>query len=281
MINIAKNISLQVGVYIRVDMFVAGDGTVRVQEFSTNHLNGQRHCSAKVSGDCVDSCFLGQMWNDTSANVTLGGSKATILAELGAFLESGDEVEKCGQAVAFEATAAPFRSTCPDTKSSIINMTNGMFDNGCAVCGDNHMVTCPDQIFSHPKMPDYPCGMLQDAGIQGLIPEEVCLQLPDLVQDVCGCMLMPEASQATCPAPPLANNTDVFDGACSICGEGKRVGCDNAMFMDPRMPDYSCGMLEAAGWKGMLELEVCQMLPPLVQDACMCHAIGSAQPSCA
>jgi hypothetical protein len=52
---------------MRVNMFVAGN-KIWVQEYSTNHMNGLRHCAAKTDDEgCTDSCFLGRMWNDAGA----------------------------------------------------------------------------------------------------------------------------------------------------------------------------------------------------------------------
>lgn len=95
MVNIAKNISMEVGVYIRVDMFVSASGTIRVQEFSTNHINGLRHCSAKLlPNGCIDSCFLGRMWKALASNTTLGGSLEPIPSGLLDFLALSSDIER-------------------------------------------------------------------------------------------------------------------------------------------------------------------------------------------
>ena len=48
-------------------MFVV-DNEVFVQEYSANRMNGLRHCAAKFDEDsCIDSCFLGRMWNAAGA----------------------------------------------------------------------------------------------------------------------------------------------------------------------------------------------------------------------
>ena len=67
MIDIAVQLGDTIGVYMRVDMF-AVDNEVFVQEYSGNHMNGLRHCAAKLDEDaCIDSCFLGRMWNAAGA----------------------------------------------------------------------------------------------------------------------------------------------------------------------------------------------------------------------
>jgi len=86
MIELAIEIGKRVGVYIRVDMFVA-DGRIFVQEYSTNHMNGLRHCAASfdpISG-CIDSCFLGRMWS--SAGAPYGGVKTVVPAKLDGFMK--------------------------------------------------------------------------------------------------------------------------------------------------------------------------------------------------
>jgi hypothetical protein len=63
MTDIALTLGARIGVAMRIDMFVE-DNTIYVQEYSANHMNGIRHCAAKLSDDdCVDSCFLGRMWD--------------------------------------------------------------------------------------------------------------------------------------------------------------------------------------------------------------------------
>ncbi|KAI2514173.1 protein of unknown function DUF11 [Fragilaria crotonensis] len=84
MLDIALDAGARVGVYIRVDMFVAG-GKVFVQEYTTNHMNGLRHCAAKFNPltGCVDSCFIGRAWN--AAGAPYGGAPTTVPSALTAF----------------------------------------------------------------------------------------------------------------------------------------------------------------------------------------------------
>lgn len=79
LIMVAKAISEQVGSYVRVDLFASGQD-VMVQEYSTNHMGGYRHCAATITDDgCVDPCFLGAMWNDMVGPTTVyGGSQSEI-----------------------------------------------------------------------------------------------------------------------------------------------------------------------------------------------------------
>lgn len=58
---------------------------------------------------------------------------------------------------------------------------------GCSICGDGLVVTRPDVIFAWPDQPQVACGVLEEAGNDGLIPLDQCIILPDLVADDCGC----------------------------------------------------------------------------------------------
>ncbi len=83
MIDIALELGTRIGVYMRVDMFVANN-SVHVQEYSPNHMNGLRHCAAKADDHgCIDSCFLGRMWNDAGGKY--GGIPTPVPAKLGGF----------------------------------------------------------------------------------------------------------------------------------------------------------------------------------------------------
>jgi hypothetical protein len=100
MLAIAQNVSKDIGVYVRVDMFVQQNRTVYLNEISTNHLNGLKHCSARVDNQstCVDSCFQGNMWSETSAdgNFTLGGSlMPPPHADFARFLTLQDDEARC------------------------------------------------------------------------------------------------------------------------------------------------------------------------------------------
>jgi hypothetical protein len=65
---LAREISEVLGVYMRIDFFVNGSGMIFVQEFTSNHAGGLRHCASKYNEEtgCVDSCFLGKLWKEKS-----------------------------------------------------------------------------------------------------------------------------------------------------------------------------------------------------------------------
>lgn len=99
MIDLAKKVSLEVGVYIRIDMFAMTDNFY-LQEFSTNHMNGARHCSARLDeNDCIDSCFQGRLWikNGLSAgsNFTMGGRQTPIPSSLSTLLNTDGFDARC------------------------------------------------------------------------------------------------------------------------------------------------------------------------------------------
>jgi hypothetical protein len=83
MAEIALDLGNRIGVYVRVDMFLDGN-IIYVQEYSTNHMNGLRHCAAKTDNNgCVDSCFMGRMWKDAGA--AFGGHATAVPSSLTGF----------------------------------------------------------------------------------------------------------------------------------------------------------------------------------------------------
>ena len=76
MTEIALGLGETIGVYMRVDMFVV-DNKAYVQEYSANHMNGLRHCASKLDENgCIDSCFLGRMWD--AAGAPYGGIVTSV-----------------------------------------------------------------------------------------------------------------------------------------------------------------------------------------------------------
>jgi hypothetical protein len=77
---IALKLGNRIGVAMRIDMFVE-DNVIYVQEYSPNHMNGIRHCTArKTDNGCIDSCFLGRMWD--AAGGDHGGDLTTVPSDL-------------------------------------------------------------------------------------------------------------------------------------------------------------------------------------------------------
>mmetsp|Transcript_2371 Transcript_2371/g.5501 ORF Transcript_2371/g.5501 Transcript_2371/m.5501 type:complete len:335 (-) Transcript_2371:138-1142(-) len=83
-IAVAKEISAQIGVYMRVDMMVDAKGEVMLGEYTPGHTNGRVHCSSKPDASgCIDSCFLGRMWSASSgADMLNGGTGVSTPAAL-------------------------------------------------------------------------------------------------------------------------------------------------------------------------------------------------------
>jgi hypothetical protein len=75
MVQIAESLSSDIGVYMRIDVFVY-NGQVYVQEYSPNPINGRRHCVAKQEKECIDSCLLGRKWK--AAGLPYGGGPTTV-----------------------------------------------------------------------------------------------------------------------------------------------------------------------------------------------------------
>lgn len=103
---LAQELGLLVGVYMRIDFFVAGDGKIYVQEYTSNHAGGQRHCAAREDADtgCIDSCFLGKLWKEQSGGTMYGGPQTTIPDILDGWLTKTD-TDQCSMAVAANTTS--------------------------------------------------------------------------------------------------------------------------------------------------------------------------------
>jgi hypothetical protein len=115
MIDIALDLGRRIGVYIRVDMFEV-DGKVYVQEYSANHMNGLRHCAAKLQGDgCIDSCFMGRLWN--KAGAPFGGNVTKVPSSLLGFSNLSPP-EQCGLVSASNISTS-FRSNCVEEEKAL------------------------------------------------------------------------------------------------------------------------------------------------------------------
>jgi hypothetical protein len=86
-------------------------------------------------------------------------------------------------------TSGPPTSACPPVPTI-----------GCSICGSNSCVTLPDEVFTFPQQPNVPCGILQQAGLNGTITPFQCGFLPGLVNITCGCKVQTRSS------PRLADN---------------------------------------------------------------------------
>jgi hypothetical protein len=107
MIDVAVTLGEKIGVAMRVDMFVA-DGKFYVQEYSANHMNGLRHCAAKLDDNgCIDSCFLGRHWNEAGA--PYGGSVTPVPDEIDGYTG----LTAAQQCALLQGKAAPsYQSQC-------------------------------------------------------------------------------------------------------------------------------------------------------------------------
>lgn len=123
MVNLAARASKAIGVYVRVDMFVGPNGDIHVQEFSTNHMNGLRHCSAMVDQDgCVDPCYQGRMWKDVGGSSTFGGPETQMPAELKEWLALESDADKCKSVESTQLEAPPV-SSCPSPTPSPVTQS--------------------------------------------------------------------------------------------------------------------------------------------------------------
>jgi len=154
-------------------------------------------------------------------------------------------------------------------------------DDGCSICGPGKCVTAPKEIFSFPNQPEVDCGLLEKAGHGGIVPLAECDILPNLVADKCKCSSSletpkpsPRPTRGPTPSPTRAGSAcpDIPDDGCSICGPNKCVTDPDAIFAYPNQPAVECGVLEKAGHGGVVPLDQCAFLPPLVRKTCKCKS---------
>jgi len=169
-------------------------------------------------------------------------------------------------------TAAPskkpntFAPSLPNDSSETFNCPIRVSDSSCLICGNGKRVGNPNAIFSFPNQQPVTCGTLEDLGIGGaIITESQCPFLPQLVQDICDCQVCSEEEPALnlCPTIPYTG--------CSVCGDGKTVTNQDAIFSFPGQPSVNCGILEAEGSRGTIPFPDCPLLPDLVMDTCGCE----------
>lgn len=95
----------------------------------------------------------------------------------------------------------------------------------------------PDNVLAFPAQPPVPCGVLQDAGLDGLIPLDICPDLPNLIDESCGCRsdgIVPSMAPPVVPATTVC--PAVLSGGCSVCGSGMCVGNPNGIVAFPGQP---------------------------------------------
>jgi hypothetical protein len=66
---------------------------------------------------------------------------------------------------------------------------SAQIEAGCSICGEGLKVGFPDAVFIFPEQPAVACGILEAAGLNGVIPLNECALLPELVEGLCECEL--------------------------------------------------------------------------------------------
>lgn len=69
----------------------------------------------------------------------------------------------------------------------------------------------------------------------------------------------------------LATATVDAQEGCSVCGPDMQVGNLDGIFSIPGQPTVPCSLLELAGEAGVIPLDQCPFLPPLIQADCACE----------
>jgi len=180
----------------------------------------------------------------------------------------------------------------------IVNVACGC-NPSCSVCGEDDTVDNPDTVISVPGFEDVTCGELEESGNLGQIKEDICELLPIAINDVCGCSPTPSPTPAPTPNPtpeptpeptpdptdsPTANPTPgptieptpepTPSPPCDICGEGMDIKIPDAIISFEGQDPITCEDLQELGDDGLIEGDMCEDLPDIVNVACGCN------PSC-
>eukprot|EP00546_Thalassionema_frauenfeldii_P012688 CAMPEP_0178912008 /NCGR_PEP_ID=MMETSP0786-20121207/10018_1 /TAXON_ID=186022 /ORGANISM="Thalassionema frauenfeldii, Strain CCMP 1798" /LENGTH=609 /DNA_ID=CAMNT_0020584531 /DNA_START=108 /DNA_END=1937 /DNA_ORIENTATION=- len=172
-----------------------------------------------------------------------------------------------------DPTFSPVQPTL--TPTPVVNRCPEVPSTGCSVCGEGKCVSNFEAEIVFPGVDQaYPCGVLEIAGLQGLIPLDTCTAIPSLI-GACECVQQPLASSIQpSPAPVGSIACPVVpDNGCSVCGEGKCITNPDAIFEWPGQPAISCYELQEAGYDGFVLTDECELLPPLV-GVCGCAPAG-------
>lgn len=192
-------------------------------------------------------------------------------------------------------------------------------EDGCSVCGEGLCVTNPTAIFAFPGQPDVQCGVLEIAGAGGLVPIEQCPFLAGMIETLCGCASsLPPPPTTAAPVVPTSAPVDptlapveptgapvdptaapviftsvapvpagptpcpeIQDDGCSVCGEGLCVTIPDAIFKFTGQPEVPCSTLQTSGATGIIPLNQCPFLPPMLNELCGCQSSVPAPPSAA
>ena len=160
---------------------------------------------------------------------------------------------------------------CKSTSGDILTkMPTTLPTNACSVCGVGNEVNNPTAVFSFPGQAPIECGRLEDEGDQGILPEDQCNILPEILASLCDCQpIGPSAAPIT--NVPTSNSPTALNG-CSICGEGKKVNEPDAIFAFPGQPSVPCGTLEDNGKQGLIPEDECSLFSRLIMDLCDCKS---------
>ena len=146
------------------------------------------------------------------------------------------------------------------------------------MCGDGRCVSNPDVIFSFTGQPSVACGVLQDAGLTGLIIPQFCNALPAVI-GVCGCVdsvpLVGPAPRTT-PAPTIPTPVRcpvIPPTGCSVCGsDDKCISNPDTILELPGQSPITCDLFQQNGLDGEFTQAFCAFLPSRI-GVCGCRQL--------
>lgn len=221
-----------------------------------------------------------------SEGQTLSNPTAEVFNAAGTFTQSCETIQRAAELGLFSrfqcSNLGPnFAGNClcegptsaPVTTQAPISIAPVLLEPVCSICGPGKVVGDPylgvdSSIFQLDSNEFLTCQDLQYAGITGLISVEECRFLPSLIHDYCSCQT---AADSTEP---------VIVSSCPACGTGQVMGAPLSLydFRGGAQPSIPCGLLEAAGERGLIS--DCFLVPVLIGQACECRTLEPSPPSC-
>jgi hypothetical protein len=92
-----------------------------------------------------------------------------------------------GLSVALTSKSSNIQSNLSDDSSKESSSCPNVPEGGCSVCGTDNCIHNPNHIFSFPGQPSVSCSTLQNAGYSGMITQDQCWMLQDLIRNLCDC----------------------------------------------------------------------------------------------
>lgn len=153
----------------------------------------------------------------------------------------------------------------------------------CIVCGTGKIVQNPEGQVMFDNFWDT-CGAVEQDGLNGYIPPELCDKAKASIQESCHCIVQPPTEAPvntfapTVTAEPTVTSSPTFAEKCAICGKGGKVSKPLASVTVSGFK-ISCGELEKDGLNGLLPPDLCLYSRIEAEQYCGCVLAPAPSPS--